>query len=828
MLAILPWLVVLAALPSAWWWTGVPATDVARFAAYWALTLVLPGTLVHRALRGSRGNLPEDLGHGAATGLLLELGAWALAAATGGQHLLRWWPVPLLVAFVAVPRLRRHWRVGPRRPLPVAWHWSVCAVLLLLMLWGVTQWRLVPLPPVSYAYYPDLLYHLGLVHELTRSMPFELPHVAGEELRYHYFSDAHLAAGSMVTGVPPTVLLLRLWLVPVAATAALVTAGLARDLAGSWWAGPVAAAVAYLGVPVVLGSAVADGSAALSYASPSQTYVLALVMLLAGACVTVVRGRGLGAGWVLVPALGLACAGAKSSALPPLIAGLGLAAVVAWWTRRRVPWRALVALLCLVAAMGLGYRLFAGGGAGTLRVQAFGLLRFMLPYGETVGADDGARAGGLLPPGLAGTDATGWLLALALFGWWLLTQAPRLAGLLLPAAREHRSDPAGWLLAGAVLAGGGATWVFHHPSASQIYFWLAVIPFGAVLSGWLLAAARPAWPVAVTAGVAGAVAQLVLPTVARPAATPQGWLGVLAVSGARFAAFVALAALLALGTARLLRRQERVSRTATTPGTANPADVDSGAPAPGGEADSGDAAAAGEADSGGPAPTGEVGSGDPASADVAEPEGVRAGQGGLVRVRSGRRRWVSVVLVGVTAAFLGASVAQGVDEVARSVRTESPPQDAKTRALVVTADEMRAALWLDGHAGADDVVATNVHCRPVRTTGHCDARAFWVTGLGGRRAVVESWGYTDAALAAHGRDGLGYARQAPPDGEQFALNERIFATPTPVDLERLRREYGVRWLVADTRAGAVSPELAALAVVRHRSGPVTVYELGRP
>ncbi|MBM0206992.1 hypothetical protein JNW90_31300, partial [Micromonospora sp. STR1s_5] len=340
--AALPWAVLLAAMPAAWSYTDVPAVDVLRYVAYWSLALVLPGTLVHRAVRGGRGNLPEDLGFGAATGLLLELGAWVAAAATGQQHLLRWWPVPLVLAFLAVPRLRRHWRVGARRPLPLAWHWSVVAVLLLVLLWAVAQWRLVPLPPVNHSYYQDLLYHLSLVQELTRDLPFQLPQLAGEPLRYHYLSDAHMAAGSMITGIPPATVLLRLWLAPVAVVSVLVTAGLARDLTGRWWAGPVAGAAAGLGMPVAVNSAIADGAFAFSFSSPSQTYVLPLLVLLAGICVDAVRGRPLGVAWALLPAIGLACAGAKSSALPPLIAGVAVAVAATWWQQRgRVPWPAL-------------------------------------------------------------------------------------------------------------------------------------------------------------------------------------------------------------------------------------------------------------------------------------------------------------------------------------------------------------------------------------------------------------------------------------------------------------------------------------------------------
>jgi len=98
--AILPWLLPAAALVAGLLDTGTPARDIGLYATYFALAVVLPGTLVHRALRGSRGNLPEDLGLGAATGLLLMLIGWALAAATGLQTLLAGWPVLVIVLFL--------------------------------------------------------------------------------------------------------------------------------------------------------------------------------------------------------------------------------------------------------------------------------------------------------------------------------------------------------------------------------------------------------------------------------------------------------------------------------------------------------------------------------------------------------------------------------------------------------------------------------------------------------------------------------------------------------------------------------------------------------
>ncbi|TDC66172.1 hypothetical protein E1258_03555 [Micromonospora sp. KC207] len=761
--AALAWSAALAALLAGWWWTGTPGGDIARYVAYWALALVLPGTLVHRALRGSRGNLPEDLGYGAAVGLLLELAAWAVATASGTQPALRWWPVPVLALFVAVPGLRRHWRIARPRPLPLPWTLAVAGVLVLLVAWAAVGWRANPLPPVDHVYYQDLLYHLGLVHELTRDMPFELPQLAGEPLRYHYLVDAHLASASMITGTGPATVLLRLWLVPVAATAVVVTAGLARDLSGRWWAGPVAAGTAYVGVSLSLGSAAtASGTLPLSVESPSQTYLLPLLLLLIGVCVDVVRGRRPGPGWALVPAAGLAVAGAKSSGLPPLIAGVALAGVVVGWRARRVPWAVVSLFAVLVAAMVVGYRLFAGGGAGVLSPQVFGVLRFTAPWRQTVGAGGGIAAGGLLPPGLAAAGGTGWLFAVAVLGWWLVLQAPRFVGVLLLARRGTRVDPAAWLLAGALVAGAGGAWSFFHPSVSQLYFFLAVVPFGALLTGWLLAAARPWWPVVAVAGAVGAAAQWLLDPLGPPERTRRAWLWAMAVPAGRVLLLAGVAALLAVLLTGLRARRGR-GRLPAGPGEDRP----------------------------------------PAGA-------------------SWRSR---AAVAGAVAALCGASVAGGLEWTAR--RVGDPPRvlSAADRPWAITRDEARAALWLDAHAGPEDVVATNVHCRPVPTVAHCDARAFWVSGLGGRRALVESWGYTDEALAAHARDGFSYPRQPAPDPELFARNERLFTAPTAGELDRVRRENGVRWLFADSAAGPVSPELARLAEVRFVAGPVTVYRL---
>ncbi|GAA4203301.1 hypothetical protein GCM10022220_12160 [Actinocatenispora rupis] len=759
--AALPWALVAATLVAALLVTGTPVGAIARYAAYWLLAVLLPGTLVYRALRGSTGNLPEDLGYGAVTGLLCELVAWAIGTATGFQHLLWVWPVAVAAAFLAVPPMRRHWRIAEPRPLPLRWSWGVAAACVGAIVWAAGEWAHTPLPPTTADYYPDLLYHLGLVHELTRTMPFQVPQVAGEVLRYHYLSDAHLASASLVTGVDPAVVLFRLWLGPVLVVSAVVIAALARQVTGRWWAGPVTAGVALLARPLLPGGpAAVPGGLPVSLLSPSQTYLVPFLVVLTALGVDLVRGRPLGRAWWLVGPLALACAGAKSSGLPLLVAGLALATVARAATarsRRTVAgegidarpawWPPLLALGVLLAAMGLGSTVFVGGGAGGLTVQVGSQLQWIEPY-VAMFRPLGPTAPGPLPPGLAHPHPAGVLFALGIVAWWILLQAPRIVGLAVPLGRSRR-DPAVWLLAGATVAGTGAMWLLFHPSDSQAYFFLPTLPYAAVLTVLLLTprpgATRSAPRVLLAASAVGLLAAGLLRIASghapEPAHTYRAW---------------------AAGMARPVL----------------------------------------------------------AAAVVAV---VLAAAWLLVRRRPGLRGHGTAVAV---SAVLGASLAAGaIGTLPRAAAVVTGVPAPTAAAGPVWAAEIRAAQWLDGHARPDDVVATNVHCLHLRTRPWCDSRAFWVSGFGGHRTLVESWAYTDAAIAAHGRHGHAYPAQPFGDRSLYEENERAFAAPDAATLATLRRRYAVRWLFADTRAAPVSPRLPRFAHRRHTDGPVTIYEL---
>jgi hypothetical protein len=61
---------------------------------------------------------------------------------------------------------------------------------------------------------------------------------------------------------------------------------------------------------------------------------------------------------------------------------------------------------------------------------------------------------------------------------------------------------------------------------------------------------------------------------------------------------------------------------------------------------------------------------------------------------------------------------------------------------------------------------------------------------------------------------------------RYALNQRVFSQPRPIDLATLRDAYRVKWLLAGRRApGGVAAALGSLAKLRFTAGSAAVYQL---
>lgn len=751
-LRTVPWLLPLVAIAGALVALDVPAAGTATYGGYFVAGLVLPGVLLMRATWRSTGNWAEDAAVGVVFGLAYELAGWALFTALGWRDVLLLWPLLAISCFAAVPGLRRYWRIAEPRPLPAGWSWGV-ALLCTASLLVSAVWAMAPHlpPPDGIAYYPDLLYHLSLVQELARSVPPEIPQVTGEPLQYHWFSDAHLAAASDITGQSPAMVLFRLWLLPFWLTGLVVFAALARTVCKSWWAGLLAVAITgfvqYVGIWSIRAGRM---NGPFNMLSPSQTVAVVVTAVVSLLLIDLVRGRRPGpAGWAALVALCIHAGGSKPTALPLLLGGTGLATLAVWRQTRRPPWR-LIAVCGLLCGAGVATMLTVSGSTGGSRLQAFAAIKGALGYKVATG-DTSLRAapGTWLIESLADGDQLARLGAVLLIAALLVSQLGLLVGLAVVATRSTRRDPVAWWLAGAIIAGWLGFLLLAHPSGSESYFVATTTPFSAAAVCWLAISGlrgrsrRTVLAVGGTGAVLGLglvlAGQLVPETERRTRADRIALLGY---------PMLALAVLAALAVAGWLVARRR--RTAL------------------------------------------VGLG-----------------------------WSVVVatVLAMTVPYIGYATGRVV------TAGSYPGRPLRTVAYAVSPDEQRAAGWLGAHSGRDDVVVTNTACRPARRQPPgCDARGYIVTGIAGRRSLLEGWGYTEQAHRHHGDRGVPYTAVAAPWPDRADLVRRLFTDPAPADLAELRRR-GVRWIYADRAAGPVPAALDRLAVPRHSEPTVRIYEI---
>ena len=747
----LPWLLALGVACAALLQTGTPALDIARYAGYWGFGVTLPGLLLVRATIGTRGNWPEDVALGAVTGLGLELVFFAIWSILGIQQQLWLWPVVVVLIFLAVPRLRPYWRIGLPQPQPLLWSWGVAAATAACTLTLRESAFAAPLPPGGGLYNQDVTWHLSIVHELTRSFPPQIPQVAGQALRYHWFSHVHMAAAHLVSGAPEATIVLRLWIIPLLALTALIGARLAMELSGRWWSGPVAAwaLIVFEGTNLLP----VPGEAEVIFpTSPSQVYVLPLVLGVTILIVRALRGQRLRAGWALLALMLAAAAGAKPTAMPLILAGSCLAGLSLLLQRRR-QWRAALSVAAMVAVILPASLLFVAGSDVRTTISLFDFVEFNSLYHSLTGAGFHPSVGPILPAGVNDLTARSMLILAILLLVPLVDNVARLVPFASRASKALRKDPAAWFMAGMVIAGWGVYLTLSHPAYSQAYFLRLANPMASVFGAWALAAAVPS------------------------AARSGPRVGTVLASGTLIGAgVVALGRALTPSLAGHTKDLTAVVASVVTPLVL---------------------------------------------AVAAIVAGVLAWM--VVRRKApGVRGWglaltlAALVLGGPGEDEISGTVRDGIFFVADTAVPEGGSVAGSLDGYRLSAAAGAAAAWLNQHTPRDAVIATNRHCVEGRQRPRCLSLAFWVSGLGGRRTVLEGWGYTSAATSA----------SAPtPFPERLAANDVVFADPNELNINRLRQRYGASWLVADTSAGPVSPQLARFAARRFSSGEITIYEL---
>ncbi|MFC4010688.1 hypothetical protein ACFOY2_25900 [Nonomuraea purpurea] len=135
---------------------------------------------------------------------------------------------------------------------------------------------------------------------------------------------------------------------------------------------------------------------------------------------------------------------------------------------------------------------------------------------------------------------------------------------------------------------------------------------------------------------------------------------------------------------------------------------------------------------------------------------------------------------------------------------------------LIPAGALEAGRWLRDHSAPGDVVATDLHCRPVAGYA-CDSRHFWVSAFSERRVLVEGWAYAESTLSR----AVGSYLQVPfANQARLKANDALFARPSAGKARRLARRHGVRWLFT-----GINPELGKVARLRFQNATTSVYEL---
>ncbi|WP_432941344.1 hypothetical protein ACQPXM_33425 [Kribbella sp. CA-253562] len=200
---------------------------------------------------------------------------------------------------------------------------------------------------------------------------------------------------------------------------------------------------------------------------------------------------------------------------------------------------------------------------------------------------------------------------------------------------------------------------------------------------------------------------------------------------------------------------------------------------------------------------------------------------GLIVVVLTRRRSRSLILLQVIALVLAASLPNQVavlsGNVYRFVTGQPVVADPNDR-VYLTENEQQAMIWLGENAAPGDVAVSNVFCMPPRFRTGCPDDAFWTSGLSGVQQYLSGWAYAPKNLQAT-QNKTSFLTQPSPWPDRLQQSLDAVRRPTPALLSQLRNEIGVDWIIADLRAGPVSPALDKLAQRAYANSDVRIYRL---
>ncbi|MBB5869717.1 hypothetical protein F4553_003096 [Allocatelliglobosispora scoriae] len=440
--------------------TGTPFVPIVVYTAYFALAVVLPGTLIYRRMLGFSESLLSDLAWGSVVGFMVELLGWAIFTVVGINRFLWAWPLLIVALFALVPGLRPMWRRpvdSGRTSLVASWGTAIGALLACAYV-AVTYYPYSQLPPNGPGYFVDLPWHLGVAYEATRSVPLMTPEATAEGvLHYHWFADAHFGAASLISGVDLATIVVRTGLFAIIFTLVSTVVALGIKITKR----PLVGAIA--GILVVSTTAGAEYWYRMFKLhvvfpdSPTGMYAIGISCLFAAFLVELVRGESFSAArWVLFLATAVAAVGSKPSNLLLLLPAFLLVLAYRFVLRNRPSVWQIVAVVAMVVVFGISVLVFASPGGSTLKpslVQAIAWKR-----------------SSSLPALIVTCLMKGYLL--------LFVAALALVG------RRLRNDAAAQFLGAISIVGFGAAWIIFHPGRSQLFFWHSAIPFAGILAAW--------------------------------------------------------------------------------------------------------------------------------------------------------------------------------------------------------------------------------------------------------------------------------------------------------------------------------------------------------